>query len=48
MEAHNKKRLCSSMGWLEGGGAENYAVDAACCKHRGSAPETICRSIREK
>lgn len=25
----------------------NYAVNTACCKHRGSAPETMGRAVRE-
>ncbi len=30
------------MGWLKGGGVE----DIPCCRHRGAAPETMCRADR--
>lgn len=42
MEAHNRRRLCFSMGWLEGGGAEKLRCEYSVAVRTGDLPLKLC------
>ena len=47
MEAHKSRRLCFSMGWLEGGGAEKLRCEYSVAVRTGGLPLKLCGSSLE-